>query len=74
MGHYLSSLYGLRKNYSAQDCDRDRKARRGKNCGKEGRGAAGERGNGIKAANVHGRQCGERQREIDDKPLTCFMN
>lgn len=41
---------------------------------KKGGGAAGERGNGIKAANVHGRQCGERQREIDDKPLTCFMN
>lgn len=39
---------------------------------KGGRGR--ERGKGIKDVNVQERQCGERQREIDDKPLTCFMN
>lgn len=41
---------------------------------KKGGGGSGERGKGIKAANVQERQCGERQREIDDKPLTSFMN
>lgn len=38
------------------------------------RSKGGEREKGMKAANVQERQFGERQREIDDKSLTCFMN